>query len=300
VTREPSVSIVTPCLNQAAYIEATLSSVLDATSPPDEFVVVDGASDDGSAAVVERFADRLTSWVSEPDDGQYDAIQKGFERTTGDVMAWLNAGDLFMPWTLSVVRELFGAFRELDWLTTQRPLIADDRGRVVSCEFIGGFAGRSFTAGVNLPGGDWFARAGIQQESTFWRRELWERAGGRVDTSLQFAGDFELWLRFFAHAELYSLDSPLAAHRVHVGQKTEVLDAYVAEASDVLRAAGHDTASGIAKHTRRGVFQTLGRRPLRRLPRIVAGPLVSARVLQPTRTIVWLNGGWEAVRDYAV
>ena len=300
MTREPSVSIVTPCLNQAAYIEATLSSVLDATSPPDEFVVVDGASDDGSAAVIERFADQLTWWVSEPDDGQYAAIQKGFERTTGEVMAWLNAGDLFMPWTLSVVRELFAVFPKMQWLTTQRPLIVDEQGRVVSCEFIGGFAARSFNAGVNLPGGDWFARAGIQQESTFWRRELWERAGGRLDTDLQLAGDFELWLRFFEHANLFSLDSPLAGHRVHRGQKTEMLDDYVTEAGGALRKAGHALPGPRSASARRSIYHALGRRPLRRLPRIVAEPLQRTGLLSATTTIVWREGTWRIVGDYSV
>jgi hypothetical protein len=298
VTGGPTISIVTPCLNQVGYVEATIRSVLDCDSPPDEFVVVDGASHDGSAEIVERYSDRLTSWTSEPDTGQYDAIQKGFERTHGDVMAWLNAGDLYLPWTLGVARELFATFPEVHWLTTQRPLIVDERGRVVSCEFIGGFAARSFRSGVNLPGGRWFARAGIQQESTFWRRELWDRAGGRLATELQLAGDFELWLRFFEHEALYSLDSPLGAHRVHGGQKTETLDAYVDEAAAALAGAGAGRPS--RGRVRAGVYHALGRRPLRRLPPVVASPLQAAGILQPTRTIVWRQGSWQVVGDYTV
>jgi hypothetical protein len=169
---------------------------------------------------------------------------------------------------------------------------------VVACEFVGGYAADSFRAGVNLPGGDWFARAGIQQESTFWRRSLWERAGGRLAASLQYAGDFELWLRFFdAGATLVSLDAPLAAHRVHRGQKTTTLDAYVAEATAALEAAGHD---GPGRSTlRRLAYLTLGRRPLRRLPRPVARGLVAAGALSEVETIVWRDGGWQLARDYA-
>jgi hypothetical protein len=214
-------------------------------------------------------------------------------------MAWLNAGDTYQPWTLSVVQELFASFPELEWLTTQRPLTLDEAGRVVACEFVGGYAVDSFRAAVNLPGGPWFARAGIQQESTFWRRSLWERAGGRMAGSLQYAGDFELWLRFFdAGATLVSLDAPLAAHRVHTGQKTTTLDAYVAEATSSLGAAGHGSPGGST--LRRLTYATLGRRPLRRLPRPLARVLVAAGALSEVETIVWRDGAWQRARDYAV
>jgi hypothetical protein len=297
---DPSISVVTPCLNQAEFVEATIRSVLDADVAPDEYVVVDGASADGSADIIRAHSDRLTWWVSEPDSGQYAAIQKGFDRCQGDVMAWLNAGDVYMPWTLSVVKELFSIFPEIQWLTTQRPMIVDERGRVVACEFVGGFAAASFRAGVNLPGGDWFARAGIQQESTFWRRELWTAAGSTLATGLQYAGDFELWLRFFEHAVPYSLDSPLAGHRVHRGQKTETLTSYIREAKEVQDGA-HNYLSRRATSTLRGAtYQLLGRRPLRRLPSVVARPLGAAGLLHETRTIVWSGGAWRVTTDYAV
>jgi glycosyltransferase involved in cell wall biosynthesis len=300
VTSEPSLAIVTPSMNQVDLIEATLLSVLDGGSPPEELVVVDGGSTDGTAKIVERYSERLSWWVSERDGGQYDAVEKGFAHTQSDVMGWLNAGDLFMPWTISVVRELFATFPHVDWLTTQRPLIADDQGRIVSCEFIGGFAADSFRAGVNLPGGTWFARAGIQQESTFWRRSLWERAGERLATELHYAGDFELWLRFFEHARPYALDAPLAAHRVHAGQKTETLDQYVAEASRVLSKAGYQIDGRLSDASRRTLYNALGRRPLRRLPRLVALPLEASGLLENVQTIVWREGDWKIVGDYAV
>jgi GT2 family glycosyltransferase len=293
-----TIGIVTPTLNHGRFLDETIRSVLDAATAPAEYVVVDGGSTDDSVAVLERYDGRLTAWSSEPDDGMYDAIQKGFTRTSSDVMAWLNAGDTYQPWTLSVVQELFATFPELEWLTTQRPLTLDEAGRAVACEFVGGYAADSFRAGVNLPGGNWFARAGIQQESTFWRRSLWERAGGRLSASLQYAGDFELWLRFFdAGATLVSLDAPLAAHRVHAGQKTTTLDAYVAEATAALEAAGHGGPSGSA--LRRLAYVTLGRRPLRRLPRSLARGLVAAGALSEVETIVWRDGGWQLARDYA-
>jgi glycosyltransferase involved in cell wall biosynthesis len=294
------ISIVTPCLNQAAHLGATLASVLDAQSPPDEYVFVDGGSTDGSIDVARPYEDRFAWWVSEPDDGQYAAIEKGFDHTTGEIMGWLNAGDLYMPWTLSVVRELFTTFPELEWLTTQRPMIADERGRVVACEFVGSYSPDSFNAWVNLPGGDWFARAGIQQESTFWRRSLWVRAGARLDTRLQLAGDFELWHRFGAHAAPYALDAPLAAHRVHPGQKTASLDEYVAEAGQVLEAAGRRRPGRTSTVLRTLIYHGLGRRPLRRLPSVARRPLLWSGALHATRTIIWREGEWKLADDFAL
>jgi hypothetical protein len=296
----PRTSIVTPSLNQARWIEATLTSILDGAAAPAELVVLDGGSADGTAATIERFAPRLTYWESRPDDGQYDAIARGFERTTGDVMGWLNAGDLFLPWTLALVDHLFDRLPEVEWLTTQRPLVVDEAGLAVQAEYVGGFARRSFRAGVNLPGGPWFARAGIHQESTFWRRSLWERAGARLATDLRYAGDFELWLRFFEHAVPYAVDVPLGAHRVHADQKTEALEPYVAEALAVLDAAGAAPGGAGPSKARTLVYHALGRRPLRRLPGALALPLRAAGLLHRVKTIVWRSGEWTIVDDYVV
>jgi glycosyltransferase involved in cell wall biosynthesis len=294
----PSISVVTPALNQARWVEATLRSVLDCSTPPAEYVVLDGGSTDGTADTIARFGERLTAWASRPDGGQYEAIMHAFDQTTGEVMAWLNAGDVFLPWALQLAGDLFARFPQIEWLTTQRPVVLDEDGVAVQSEYVGGFARDSFRAGVNLPGGDWFARAGIQQESTFWRRSLWERAGSRVATELRYAGDFELWLRFFEHAEPYAVDVPLGAHRVHEQQKTETLEPYVAEARDALAAAGG--TSGGRSAARRLVYHTLGRRPLRRLPTPLALPLRAAGLLHRARTVVWRDGEWNLVDDYVV
>jgi hypothetical protein len=300
VAATPRISVVTPALNQAPYIEATLESVLAGSRAAAEYLVLDGGSTDGTAELIEKHADRLTSWSSGPDDGQYDAVDRGLRKTTGDVMCWLNAGDVFLPWTLALVSEILTKFPEIEWLTTQRPLVIDEAGIAVQSEYVGGFARASFRAGVNLPGGDWFARAGIQQESTFWRRSLWDRAGGRLATELRYAGDFELWLRFLDHAEPYAVDVPLGAHRVHAQQKTETLEPYVAEAVAVLEAAGAAPQRGAWSTARRLVYHGLGRRPLRRLPAPLALPLRGLGLLHRTRTVVWREGEWRLVDDHVV
>lgn len=220
MTDTPTVSIVTPSLNQGAYLEATLASVLNQGYSALEYVVVDGGSDDHSVAVIERNAERLAWWVSEPDGGQFDAINKGFARTSGEIMGWLNSDDMHMSWTLSVIGEIFQQLPEVNWLTTLYPLVWDKAGRIVRCSPRGPFSRSEFFKGDNLPGTGRHATGWIQQEATFWRRSLWERAGGSLDASLKFAGDFDLWARFFQHAVLYAVDTPLAGFRRHGDQKT--------------------------------------------------------------------------------
>ncbi|MET0555787.1 MAG: glycosyltransferase family 2 protein [Vicinamibacteria bacterium] len=296
----PRIALVTPSFNQAPFLEDALRSIHDQGYPSLEHVVIDGGSGDGSAAILERWGGRLAHWRSEPDGGQYDAINRGFARTTGEVMGWLNADDQHAPWTLALVGELFEAFPEVQWLTTQYPLIFDERGRAVQTGYGGGFNGASFRRGGNLPGRGWFATGFIQQESTFWRRSLWERAGGRLDASLRLAGDFELWHRFFAHAPLHAVAAPLAGFRRHGGQKTALaFDAYLAEAEAVLRRDGTRPYGRAESAFRRAVWTCFGGRPLVRMPRRAAAALTATGVLRPAPVLAW-KSGWRTTVDYVV
>jgi hypothetical protein len=294
----PSISIVTPSFGQGAFLEHTIRSVLDGTTPPDEYLIADGGSTDGSAEILERWSPRLTRWWSEPDGGQYDAVNKAFGQTSGDIMGWLNSDDVYMPWTLSVVRDVFERFPEVEWLTTLYPLTADESGRVVTTTYTGGFDRRSFQEGANLPFSPGFWR-GIQQESTFWRRSLWERAGGYVDASLRCAGDFELWSRFFEQADLVGVETPLAAFRSHGAQKTiDLQDVYLEEGRAVLQARGWTPRSSGSAKVRGGISMVVGRRSLKRLPRPLGAAAARARLLRATRVCAWTDAGWALFTDY--
>jgi Glycosyl transferase family 2 len=238
-TASLTVSIVTTSFNQAAFLETAMRSVLAQDIPSLEYVVVDGGSTDESPDLIRRHQDSLNWWVSESDRGYADALNKGFAHTTGEIMGWLNSDDQYAPWTLSVVREIFEQFPQIEWLTSARPLLWDSRGRAVHCPAFRGFSREGFMRGEHLPRPGYFAVDYIQQESTFWRRTLWDRTGGRIETELRQAGDFELWMRFFQHAPLYAVETPLGGWRYHGAQLTgSGHEKYSGEAEMVLERAG--------------------------------------------------------------
>ena len=229
--RLPKISIVTPSLNQSQFIENAIISVINQNYNNLEYVIIDGGSKDGSVDIIRKYETQLKFWKSEEDNGQFDAINKGFEETTGEIMAWLNSDDIYTPWVFSIVSEVFSTFPEIEWITTLYPLVFDKSGRAIECSYRYGYSRQGFFRGEHLTCKEWYSNDWIQQESTFWRRSLWERSGGHVDSSLEFAGDFELWARFYKFSELYGVAIPLGGFRRHKNQKTaSFMDNYVQEA----------------------------------------------------------------------
>ena len=201
----PKISLVTPVFNSAHYLDATIRSVLSQNYPNLEYLVVDGGSTDGSIDIIRRYEADLHGWISEPDRGMYDAINKGFAQSSGEVMGWISATDLLHAGSLFVVGGVFRAFPQVEWITG-RPTGFNDDGMAVEFLNLRRWSRWPFLAGANRY---------IQQESTFWRRSLWDRAGGRVDDSRRSASDFELWVRFFRYAQLYSVDALIGGFRSH-------------------------------------------------------------------------------------
>ncbi len=205
------ISVVTPSFNQAQFLDAAMQSVLCQNYANLEYVVMDGGSTDGSVDLIRRRSSQLHYWISEPDDGPGDAINKGFARTTGDIMAWLNSDDMYQPWTFAVVDEIFRAFPVVDWITGI-PAFWDVKGRI-----IGAHSNYPKTKFDYLLGNyQW-----IQQESVFWRRALWDRAGGRLNTpQTKIAIDTELWSRFFDLTQLYHVGCIIGGFRFWGGNRS--------------------------------------------------------------------------------
>jgi hypothetical protein len=227
----PAISLVTPSYEQGRYLERTLYSVLGQGYPKLEYVVQDGGSGDETREVLERFGGALTDWASEPDEGQADAINRGFARTTGEIMAYLNSDDLLLPGSLAYVGRYFAAHPRVDVVYGHRVLI-DEHDRQI---------GR-----WTLPRHDDATLAltdYVPQETLFWRREAWERAGGAIDTSLRFAIDWDLLLRLReAGAQMVRLPRYLGAFRVHPEQKTAREQRQCLDECELLRTRVHGRA----------------------------------------------------------
>jgi glycosyltransferase involved in cell wall biosynthesis len=201
----PRISLITPVRNSGKYIEQTIRSVLIQDYPNLEYFIVDGGSTDNTVDIIRKYEAQISGWVSEPDKGMYDALNKGFARTSGTIMGWISATDQLHIGGLHVVGSIFRDLPTVQWITG-RPTTFNEAGMTVGVFHLLRWSRYRFLAGANRY---------IQQESTFWRRSLWEKAGGRVDDSRRMASDFELWVRFFRYAQLYPVDALIGGFRVH-------------------------------------------------------------------------------------
>jgi glycosyltransferase involved in cell wall biosynthesis len=196
----PSISIVTPSLNQGHFIEATIQSVLAQNYPHLEYIVADGGSTDNTLAVLEKYSGQIR-WYSKKDKGQTDAINNALKLANGDILAYLNTDDVLLPGALLQVGSLFALHEDTGWLTG-RCRIIDEAGNDIR---------RPISMYKNLL---LYARSYhlllmtnyISQPSTFWRKSLLEQYG-LFDASLHYIMDYEYWLR------LWKVTPPLIVHR---------------------------------------------------------------------------------------
>ena len=208
----PLISVVTPSFNQAGFIEATLRSVLEQDYPKTEYLVIDGGSRDGSVEIIRRYGDRLTRWVSEPDRGQSHAINKGFAMARGDVLAWLNSDDTYLPGTLAAVGEYFASHPETDLVYGDYAYI-DPLGRTLWRRHVFG-AMRYETLLYH----DY-----LGQPSVFFRRSLLDRIGP-LDETLDYHLDWDLFLRMWKVCRPVHLPRVLATFRLVPGAKSNTQD----------------------------------------------------------------------------
>ncbi|HZT19170.1 MAG TPA: glycosyltransferase family 2 protein [Dongiaceae bacterium] len=203
----PTLALVTPSYNQGAFIAATIESVLAQGYPGLRYVVQDGASDDGTRAVLERLGSEV-EWRSEPDGGQADAINRGFARVTGEIMGWINSDDLLLPGALAHVGGFFRAHPDVDVVYGHR-IVIDEQGREIGRWVLPRHDPRALAYTDYIP-----------QETMFWRRAVWE-AVGPLDASYHYAMDWDFALRAQrAGFRFRRLPRFLGCFRVHAEQKT--------------------------------------------------------------------------------
>lgn len=217
----PRFTVVTPSYNQAEFLEATLRSVILQGYPNLEYIVMDGGSDDGSVDIIRKYEPWIDHWESRPDRGQSDAINRGFQRASGDILAWLNSDDVYYPGALAAgVRALEAAGADIFL------------GAMDKVERAGAAIGPRIKRSTPHQG-ERMHRLGVLRErphagafhfyqpSMFWRREIWEATGG-LDERYHYVMDLEWCSRALAAgAEVVTTDLPITAFAVHPAAKSE-------------------------------------------------------------------------------
>ncbi len=209
---KPLVSIITPSFNQASFLEETMLSVLNQDYPNLEYLVVDGGSQDGSLEIIQKYDHHLAWWVSEKDQGQTDAINKGFARAKGQILAWLNSDDTYLPGAVSQAVATLRKHPKASMVYGDANLI-DQKGEV-----IGKFPAHQ-TDYQRLRQG--FVH--IPQQAAFFRADLWRQVGP-LDPSFYFAMDYDLWVRLARLAPLHYEPRVWANFRLHDSGKSVVND----------------------------------------------------------------------------
>jgi glycosyltransferase involved in cell wall biosynthesis len=222
----PKISVITPSYNQAGYLEETILSVIGQGYPNLEYIIIDGGSTDGSIDIIRKYAVHLSYWVSEPDSGLYHALQKGFEKSSGEIMGWINSDDLLHRSSLFVLANIFSNNKHVNWVQGH-PTMYNESGMIVYnrepvCSRAH-FYLKKYTVSF------------IQQESTYWTRTLWESAGAYISQQYQLAGDFELWMRFYNYEVLYPTIGLIGGYRVRPTQLSRShQQQYLQECSEII------------------------------------------------------------------
>jgi len=201
------VSIVTPSFNQAKYLEHTIQSVLGQSYENIEYIVIDGASSDGSVDCIKKYENKIFYWESAPDNGQADAIRKGFDRCSGDILAWLNSDDVLSFDAVELAVSFLDKHPDVDMVYGNRMAI-DERGRILYRKrMLPVFADTLFVSMI------------VGQESCFWRRSAYERVGG-VNPQRYFSMDYELFSRIGCSGQIRYCSRLWGGFRIHAHSRT--------------------------------------------------------------------------------
>jgi len=204
---KPKISIVTPSFNQGRFLEETILSVLNQRYPNLEYIVIDGGSTDESVDIIRRYENRLTYWISEKDNGQVPAINKGLEQATGDIFAFINSDDVYLPGAFAAVAEYFENYPECEWVCGDTMMFGDGYATELMQTVVPRSAAHCLSWAYNAA-----------QPGHFWKRELVE---GGFDESWRYDFDHDLYVRLLLTGHSCEhMPLPVAAYRLHAVSKT--------------------------------------------------------------------------------
>ena len=204
----PRLAIVTPSFNTARYLGAAIQSVVDQDYRNFDYLVMDGGSTDGSLDALRGFGDQIR-WISAKDNGQADAVRRGFEQTEGEILAWLNSDDVFAPGAFEAVAEFFAAHPEIDVVYGGADYIDADGRHISRCVHIEPFSKHRL----------FYYSDFMVQPATFFRRSAYQAVGG-IDPELHYALDYDLWLKMAREHSFAHLPRQLASFRWLADNKT--------------------------------------------------------------------------------
>lgn len=233
-------SIITPSYNSEKFIAETIESVITQKGEFEiEYIIIDGGSTDNSVDIIKKYEQLVNKgvyecrcknmrirWLSEKDNGMYDAINKGFSMAVGDICAWINADDIYLPGAFDIVEKIFKKYPEVKWLKGITSYINESS---TLYEMGNCFLYNQRWIQEGIYGRDAYF---IQQDSVFWRSELWKSVGG-IDSTLKLAGDYYLWKRFAEKTPLFTVKAYLSCFRKVEGQLSQNLEAYKHECTRI-------------------------------------------------------------------
>jgi glycosyltransferase involved in cell wall biosynthesis len=226
------VSVVSPSFNQAQYLETAIRSVIDQEYPRIEYLLIDGGSTDGSVDIIKRYQDRIAYWTSEPDAGQADAINKGLKRATGEIVAWINSDDVYLPGAIAQAAAVFNKHPDIGMVYADG-IMVDHELKILD---------RHTYPQVDVT--DLLSFEVILQPTVFMRREALE-AVGYLDPSYDLILDHELWVRIASRYPVLHVPAFWALERTHPQAKTIAqAGAFVDEAERLIEWAAKDEALG--------------------------------------------------------
>jgi glycosyltransferase involved in cell wall biosynthesis len=207
----PKISIVTPSFNQSHYLETTIQSIVNQNYPNLEYIIMDGGSTDGSVNIIKKYSNFITYWESNPDNGQADAIYRGFEKSTGEIIAWINSDDYYLDGAFTYVEEFFAQHPEIQWVVGNGIFVDENNKKLLDC----------YCPPVDYDRLLHFGMTFIQP-TMFIRRESFFTCGG-FDPKLKFSFDYDLVLRLSTRSPPGKINSMLTAFRLHKTSKTNTI-----------------------------------------------------------------------------